>query len=91
VGISRILRENLSLLTLFLNKQEKQLQAIKEELANVVDEELFDQAYKYATKEKYGSLTTDFKPKCPTLTFRKNLNEIIKFPQLQCDCNKNKK
>jgi hypothetical protein len=91
VGISRILRENLSLLTLFLNKQEKQLQAIKEELANVVDEELFDEAYKYATKEKYGSLTTDFKPKCPTLTFRKNLNQFIKFPQLGCTCNENKK
>jgi hypothetical protein len=36
-GVSRLLRENLSLLTLFLNKQEKQLEAIREELANVVD------------------------------------------------------
>lgn len=85
-GISRILRENLSLLTLFLNKQQKQLEAIKEELANVVDIELFDEAYKYATKDKFGNLTVDFKPRCPTLTFRKNLNEIIKFPQLKCDC-----
>ena len=89
-GVSRLLRENLSLLTLFLNKQEKQLEAIREELANVVDVNLFEKAYDFATKEKYGSLTVDFKPKCPTMTFRKNLNQLIKFPELQCDCNKNK-
>ena len=89
-GVSRLLRENLSLLTLFLNKQEKQLQAIREELANVVDVDLFEKAYDYATKEKYGSLTVDFRSKCPTKTFRKNLNQLIKFPELPCDCNKNK-
>lgn len=87
-GISRILRENCSLLTLFKNKQEKQMDAIREELANVVDEDLFNQAYDYATKEKYGNLTVDFKPKCPSKTFRKNLNEIICFEQLPCECNK---
>ena len=69
-GISRVLRENLSLLTLFKNKQEKQMDAIKEELANVVDTHLFEQAYEYATREKHGNLTVDFRPKCPTLTFR---------------------
>jgi len=87
-GISRVLRENLSLLTLFKNKQEKQMQVIKEELANVVDEQLFEQAYEYATREKYGNLTVDFRPKCPTLTFRKNLNEAIVFDELTCDCHK---
>ena len=89
-GVSRLLRENLSLLTLFLNKQEKQLEAIREELANVVDVNLFEKAYDYATKEKHGNLTIDFRSKCPTKTFRKNLNQLIKFPELQCDCNKNK-
>jgi hypothetical protein len=87
-GFSRVLRENLSLLTLFLNKQQKQLDAIKEELANVVDVNLFHEAYKYATKDKFGNLTVDFKPKCKTMTFRKNLNELIKFDQLSCECNK---
>ena len=87
-GVSRVLRENLSLLTLFKNKQEKQMDSIREELANVVDEELFDQAYEYATKEKYGNLTIDFKAKCATKTFRKNLNECIVFDQLPCECNK---
>ena len=87
-GISRVLRENLSLLTLFKNKQEKQMEAIKEELANVVDTHLFEQAYEYATREKHGNLTVDFRPKCPTLTFRKNLNEAIVFDELKCDCHK---
>ena len=76
-GIGRALRENLSLLTLFKNKQEKQLNAIREELANVVDVEQFNQAYEYATKDKYGNLTIDFAPKEPRFRFRKNLNELI--------------
>jgi len=87
-GISRVLRENLSLLTLFKNKQEKQMESIREELANVVDEELFNKAYNYATKEKYGNLTVDFKPKTLCRTFRKNLNEAIIFDELPCECNK---
>jgi hypothetical protein len=78
-GLGRCLRENVSVLTLFKNRQEKQLLAIKEELANVVDLELFDKAYEYATSEKYGNLTIDFAPKDETKSFRKNLNEIIFF------------
>ena len=85
-GISRVLRENLSLLTLFANKQQKQLDAIKEELANVVDIKLFDKAFEYATRERHGNLTVDFKSKCSTHVFRKNLNEVILFDELQCNC-----
>ena len=87
-GISRVLRENLSILTLFKNKQEKQLAAIMEELANVVDINLFTTAYEYATATAYGNLTVDFKPKCGTQVFRKNLNEVILFDELTCDCHK---
>ena len=76
-GISRVLRENLSLLTLFKNKQQKQMDAIKEELANVVDEDKFSKAYEFATSEKFGSLTVDFAPKDKKFQFRKNLNELI--------------
>ena len=90
VGIGRALRENVSLLTLFKNKQQKQLNAIKEELANVVDLELFDKAYAHATEEKFGNLTVDFVPKCITKTFRRNLNELIMFEELACQCNLNK-
>ena len=78
-GIGRSLRENLSLFTMFKNKQPKQYQAIKEEIGSVVDSDKFDKAYQYATAEQYGSLTTDFKPKCETLTFRNNLNEALVF------------
>lgn len=77
-GIGRALRENVSMLTLFKNKQQKQLDAIKEELANVVDLDQFDIAYNYATNEPHGSLTIDFNPK-NEIKFRKNLNEAIIF------------
>jgi len=87
-GVSRVLRENLSHLVLFKNKQDAQMKAIREELANVVDEELFDKAYNYATAKKYGSLCVDFAPKCNSLRFRKNLNEYIKFDELKCECDK---
>jgi hypothetical protein len=87
-GLGRCLRENLSLLTLFANKQQKQLECIKDELANVVDEGHFMQAFQYATREKYGNLTIDFNPKCATKVFRKNLNELILFDNMQCHCKK---
>ena len=87
-GPARLLRENLSLFTLFKNKQEKQMEVIKEELGSVIDVELFDKAYKYATKEKYSNLTIDFQAKCPSKVFRKNLNEAIVFEELGgCRCN----
>ena len=78
-GIGRSLRENLSLFTMFKNKQTKQYEAIKDEIGSVVDSDKFDLAYNYATAEQYGSLTVDFKPKNEALTFRKNLNEAIIF------------
>ena len=87
-GISRVLRENISLLTLFKNKQKKQMDVIREELCNVVDVKLFDRAYNFATAAVHGSLTIDFKPKCSAQVFRKNLNEVILFDELKCDCRK---
>jgi len=88
-GIGRVLRENLSLLTLFKNTQAKQMEVIKEELGSVVDEDMFVKAYNFATKEPYGNLTIDFKPKCKTKVFRKNLNEVICFEELgKCECDK---
>ena len=87
-GISRILRENLSVLILFKNKQEKIMATLKEELCSVIDEDMFDKAYEYATRTEYGNLSIDLKPKCVTKTFRKNLNEIIIFPDMKCTCKK---
>lgn len=87
-GISRSLRENLTHLMIFKNKQEKQLAKIREELGGSVDENKFMTAYNHATKEKYGNLLVDFAPRCPTLTFRKNLNELIIFSDdaRECHC-----
>ena len=87
-GVSRTLRENLTHLLIFKNKQEKQLNKIREELGSAVDEGKFQQAYELATKEKYGNLLVDFNPKCPTMTFRKNLNELIVFDDAECACPK---
>ena len=90
-GPGRLLRENLSLFTLFKNKQEKQMEVIKEELGSVIDVELFDKAYAHATAEKFSNLTIDFNPKAPCKTFRKNLNEAIVFEELGgCKCGSKK-
>ena len=85
-GVSRCLRENLTHLMLFKNKAEKQLAKIREELGSAVCEDKFMKAYDFATKDKFGNLLVDFKPSCPTKTFRKNLNEYIIFPEHKAEC-----
>ena len=89
-GVSRTLRENLTHLLIFRNKQEKQMGKIREELGSSVDENKFMIAYNHATKEKYGNLLIDFNPRCPSMTFRKNLNELIIFQEdsNECQCDK---
>ena len=79
--LARPVRENTSVITLFENKHQKQLEKIRDELASVIDVEKFDKAYEYATAEKYGNLTIDFFPKSPEYQFRKNLNELIIFDE----------
>jgi len=86
-GVSRTLRENITHLLIFKNKQEKQLGKIREELGSAVDEDKFMTAYNMATKEKYGNLLVDFNPRCPTMTFRKNLNELLIFEEDKEHCN----
>jgi len=86
-GISRSLRENLTHLLIFKNKQEKQLTKIREELGGSVEENKFMTAYNMATKERYGNLLVDFNPRCPTMTFRKNLNELLIFEEDKEHCN----
>ena len=86
-GISRTIRENVSALLIFKNKQQKELDKIREELGSAVDEEKFLEAYEFATKEKFGNLLVDFNPKCPTMTFRKNLNQLLIFDEDKAMCN----
>jgi len=87
-GVSRCLRENVTHLMLFKNRQEKQLAKIREELGSAVSEDKFMSAYEYATKDRFGNLLVSFAPKCPTQTFRKNLNELIVFNEDKqlCKC-----
>ena len=79
-GISRTLREQITHLMLFKNKQERQLKTIKEELGSALDEEKFTLAYELATEKKFGHLICDFNAKEPHMTFRKGLDTYIVFP-----------
>jgi len=88
MGISRSMRENLSLMSVFLNRQPKIMEVLKEEIGSSVDENKFQAAYDYATSEKYGSLLIDMKPFCECLTFRKGLQKAIIFPDQICSCGK---
>ena len=86
-GVPRLIRENLTELTLFKNRQKKQIDVIKDELASVIDEDKFETALEYATSTPYGNLTISFgNLACPTLTFRKNLNELIIFDSDANEC-----
>ena len=87
-GVSRVLRENLTHMVIFKNKQTKQLDKMMDELAGAVDEVKFMEAYNYAIKDKHDSLLVSFKPHCPTHTFKRNLNELIIFPDdaKECHC-----
>lgn len=80
-GVGRVIRENCTNLMLFKNKQEKQLDKIKQEIASSLDVEKFDIAYDIATREKYGFLLCSFDASHPTKAFRKGLNEYIVFQE----------
>lgn len=87
-GIPRLIRENLTELTLFKNRQKKQVDVIKDELASVVDEDKFEKALEFATNKPYGHLTISFgRLKCPTFTFRDAFNQLIVFEDDAEKCN----
>lgn len=91
-GISRAIRENCTELILFKQKGEKVLEGIISEMGGAIDPEQFTQAYNYALQDKHDNLCISFNPKCPTMRYRKNLNEFIIFDDAakECKC-KNKK
>lgn len=86
VSAGRLLRENVSALTLFKNKQEQQRKAILEELGNVLDEDLIDRAWKTCTDKPHGSLTIDFRPKCNKMTLRQDMNKAMIYDCEECKC-----
>ncbi len=86
-GLSRGLRENLTELTIFQNKQEKQLDKMISEFGGAISEKTFRDAYDYAIREDFDNLTISFgRLECETLRFRRNLNEFILFPEAVKTC-----
>ena len=88
-GVSRVLRQQLTAMLIFKNKQEKQLAKRIEELGGVVEEDQFMAAYDFAIRKPHDSLLVSFKTDCATETFKRNLNEMIIFPEAaaECKCN----
>lgn len=86
-GLSRALRENLTELTIFQNKQEKQLEKMISEFGGTISEEKFRKAYDIAIKGDFDNLTISFgRLECETMRFRRNLNEFIIFPEDEKNC-----
>ena len=91
-GVSRVLRQNLTHMIIFKNKQQKQMDKMIDELAGAVDQDKFTEAYNYAIQDKHDSLLISFKPHCPTHTFKRNMNELIIFDDdiKECKCTNQK-
>ena len=81
-GISRTIRNNVTSLILFKNKNAKMLQEIAEELAGEVEPEIFIKVYEAAIQDKHDFLFVDLhrKPNHPS-AFRRNLDTFLIPPE----------
>lgn len=78
-GINRAIRENTTLLLLFKNKDEAQIQKICSEIGTDVSTDKFLEYFRYATKEPHNFLTIDFHPSSKDKTFLRNFSEYLNF------------
>ena len=76
-SVPRPVRENCTLLCLFLNSDEKQRKKIKEELSDIPNLEHFESFWHYATKKPHGFLFIDMNPPTPDRRFRSQYNEYL--------------
>jgi len=77
-GIPKAIRGNISQFILFKTASEKELDNIRLELAGEMSEEVFNEAYEYATKEKHCFLFIDMdKKKHHPSKYRRNFDEYI--------------
>ena len=76
-SVPRPVRENCTLLCLFLNSDEKQRKKIKEELSDIPNLEHFESFWDYATKKLHGFLCIDMNPPTPDRRFRSQYNEYL--------------
>ena len=77
-GCPRVLRNNCTTLAIFKMKDNKEIDAIYEEVAGEVDQETFENVYAEATAEPYSFLFIDLhkKDNHPSM-FRKRFNEFL--------------
>ena len=76
-SVPRPVRENCTLLCLFLNSDEKQRKKIKEELSDIPNLEHFEAFWDYATSKPHGFLCIDMNPPTPDRRFRSQYNEYL--------------
>ena len=78
-AVPRQIRNNLSLLILFRNKNTKMKEEIGVEMSSVIDVESFVKLWDFATEQDYSFFMIDFDAKDKRYRFRKNFNELIEF------------
>lgn len=77
-SVPRAVRENNTLLCLFLNSDEKQRQKIVQELSDIpISPEQFFAFWDYATQKPHGFLTIDMNPPTPEKRFRSQYDEYL--------------
>jgi hypothetical protein len=77
-GISKAIRGNCNILTIFRNKSENEMKLIAEEVSGEVDKETFFKVFQEATSIPYGFLTVDLNPKKTVKSqFRRCWNEYL--------------
>ena len=81
-SLPKAVRDNTTEVTLFSQKNEKVIEAVFDELGQVVPMEDLYTAYNYCTKDDpYGCLTISMRPKIPELKLRKGLDTALVFPE----------
>ena len=76
-SVPRPVRENCTLLCLFLNSDEKQRAKIKEELSDIPNLERFEEFWNYAVSKPHGFLCVDMNPPVPDKRFRAQYDEYL--------------
>ena len=78
LGVPKSVRTNVTILTVFRNKNQKELQTIAEELAGEVSPEVFFRLHQEATSIPYGFLVVDLNKKKTSLSsFRQNWDKYL--------------
>lgn len=80
-GIPLHIRQNIRVYCLWHTHDEKQLQAMFEELATVCDKDQFYTVYDEATRTPHHFLCVDLYNEDPALRFRENFDKVLVLPE----------